>query len=320
MDTGGCFIPRTPTVPKRPLPPQLPVRLTEAEISPDVRADNDARKGIQSIEVGYRLLDALQESDRPMTLTALSKATGMPPSKCHIYLSSFIKVGLIAQKQAGGLYDLGPSALRLGLAALVRVDALEHARAAMQVLRDELEETVVLSIWGNRGPTILHKEDGAHWSPLSVRVGTVLPVLSATGMALLSGHAPAAIRALLEHALDEAPASDPWKLSSVEELLALIETVRLRGVSQGRGNIFPGYSGICSPILDHEGGVCAALMVMGEIGKFDRSHDGPNAVALRRAAMHASERIGWRPPARQKGRQPFFGLEKETHDNDDRKT
>lgn len=260
------------------------------------RPEAEERKGIQSIEVGYRLLQALQDSSRSMTLTALSKATGMAPSKCHIYLASFIKVGLIVQKQTG-LYDLGPSALRLGLAALVRVDALEHARVAMQQLRDELEETVVLSIWGNRGPTILHKEDGVHWSPLSVRVGTVLPVLSATGLALLSGHTPAAIDKLLRRELAETPDENPWKTESVQSLHALLDKVRRNGVAQGRGNIFPGYSGICSPILDHEGGVCAALMVMGEIRHFDRALDGPNAVALRRAAASASERIGWQPNA-----------------------
>lgn len=281
-------------MPKRTSPPLA--RDVPQALAAEARPEPEDRKGgIQSIEVGYRLLQALQDSDRPMTLTALSKATGMPPSKCHIYLTSFIRVGLISQKQAGGLYDLGPSALRLGLAALVRVDALEHARAAMQRLRDDLEETVVLSIWGNRGPTILHKEDGAHWSPLSVRVGTVLPVLSATGLTLLSGHPSAAIHDLLERELEATPELSPWKVGSIEELHALQREVRARGLCQGRGNIFPGYSGICAPILDHEGGVCAALMVMGEIGHFDRSLSGPNAVALRQAAQLASERIGWQP-------------------------
>jgi DNA-binding IclR family transcriptional regulator len=263
-------------------------------VAADPPADVADRKGIQSIEVGYRLLDALLASERPMTLTALSLATGMAPSKCHVYLTSFIKVGLITQKEAGGLYDLGPSALRLGLAALARVDALQEARHAMYQLRDELRETVVLSVWGNRGPTIVYKEDGARWSPISVRVGTVLPVLSATGLALLSGTNPEALNGLLADELASTPDDSPWKLASVDEVQALLAEVRRHGVSKGRGNIFPGYSGICSPIYDHEGGVCAALMVMGEIPRFDRSSSGPNAVALREAAARASHRIGWK--------------------------
>jgi DNA-binding IclR family transcriptional regulator len=252
------------------------------------------RKGIQSIEVGYRLLHALQASDRPMTLTALSQATSMTPSKCHMYLASFIRVGLITQKEVGGLYDLGPSALRLGLTALQRVDALQEARQAMVQLRDELQETVVLSVWGNHGPTIVYKEEGARWSPLSVRVGTVLPILSATGMVLLSGLKRSAIHEMLGAELDATPDNSPWKVASVEQIHEYIDHVRAHRIARGRGNIFPGYSGICSPIYDHEGSVCAALMLMGEIPQFDRDENGPNAIALRRAAVRVSERIGWK--------------------------
>jgi DNA-binding IclR family transcriptional regulator len=255
------------------------------------------RKGIQSIEVGYRLLHALQASDRPMSLTALSQATGMPPSKCHVYLASFMRVGLIAQKESGGLYDLGPSALRLGLTALERVDALQEARQVMGGLCRDLQETTVLSVWGNHGPTIVYKEDGARWSPLSVRVGTVLPILSATGLVLLSGQKPSAINDILEAELAAVPDGSPWKLASVDEIHALLADVRARRIARGRGNIFPGYSGICCPIVDHQGDVCAALMVMGDIPRFDRNVNGPNAFALRRAAAQASQRIGWKGEA-----------------------
>lgn len=277
---------------KKTAPPALESPGEETE--PGSTVELIGRKGIQSVEVGYRLLNALQLSKRPLTLTALSEATGMTPSKCHGYLSSFLRVGLIVQKESGGLYDLGPSALRLGLTALERIDALQEARSVMTQLRDELQETVVLSVWGNHGPTVVYKQEGSRWSPLSVRVGVVLPVLSATGMALLSGSKPEAIDALLRKEWEAAPTSSPWKASSVEELHALLENTRATHIVKGRGNIFPGYSGICSPIYDHEGAVCAALMAMGPVPQFDRDENGPNAEMLKRVAASVSERIGWR--------------------------
>ncbi len=251
------------------------------------------RKGIQSVDIGYRLLNALLKSKRPLSLTALSEATGMTPSKCHGYLSSFLRVGLIAQKESGGVYDLGPAALQLGLAALERVDALQEARQAMGQLCEELQETIVLSVWGNHGPTIVYKQDGPRWSPLSVRVGTVLPTLSATGMVLLSGAKPDAVEPLIRQELKATPADDPWKASSVKEILNLLERVRVKRVVSGKGQIFPGYSGICSPIYDHQGDVCAALMAMGPVPQFDRSEDGPNAHILKRTADIVSRRVGW---------------------------
>jgi DNA-binding IclR family transcriptional regulator len=271
----------------------------EATVQPDEHGDAGTvellgRKGIQSVDVGFRLLNALQQSTRPLSLTALSEATGMTPSKCHGYLSSFLRVGLIAQKESGGVYDLGPAALRLGLAALERIDALQEARQAMGQLCEDLQETIVLSVWGNHGPTVVYKQDGPRWSPLSVRVGIVLPILSATGMVFLSGSKPEAVEGLIRKELDAAPADNPWKASPVEEIQDLLEQVRVKRVVAGRGHIFPGYSGICSPIYDHEGSVCAALMAMGAVPQFDRSEDGANADALKRAAAGVSERIGWR--------------------------
>jgi DNA-binding IclR family transcriptional regulator len=288
---------KLPTIPVKKAAKSPKGELRSVDSTGNFSSEIADRKGIQSIEVGYRLLHALQASDRPMSLTALSQATGMTPSKCHVYLASFIRVGLITQKEAGGLYDLGPSALRLGLTALARVDALQEARQVMYPLRDELQETVVLSVWGNRGPTVVYKEEGARWSPLSVRVGTVLPILSATGLVLLSGLKRSAIHDMLCTELDATPDNSPWKVASVEQIHALIERVRMHRIAKGRGNIFPGYSGICSPIFDHEGSVCAALMVMGEIPQFNRDENGPNAIALRRAAARASQRIGWQGDA-----------------------
>ncbi|TAL76890.1 MAG: IclR family transcriptional regulator [Burkholderiaceae bacterium] len=251
------------------------------------------RKGIQSVDVGYQLLHALQVSDRPLSLTELSVATDMTPSKCHGYLASYMRVGLITQQETGGLYDLGPSALQLGLTALKRINALQEARQAMVQLRESLRETTVLSVWGTHGPTIVYKQEGPHWSPLSVRVGTVLPVLSATGMVLLSSTPREAIEELLKRELKAAPARNPWKSDSIDEIHALLERIRIKRVTTGRGNVFPGYSGLCSPIYNHEGSVCAALTVMGEVPQFDRSENGANASALLRATKKVSQRVGW---------------------------
>ena len=51
----------------------------------------------------------------------------------------------------------------------------------MYELRDRTGGPVFLSVWGNRGPTTIHRIEGELWLPAEMRVGTVLPVLSATG-------------------------------------------------------------------------------------------------------------------------------------------
>src|SRR5258706_93112 len=67
--------------------------------------------GIQSVEVGGRLLRALIGSAGAMNLTPLAKAAKMPATKARRYLVSFIRLGLVAQDPQSGKYNLGPLAL-----------------------------------------------------------------------------------------------------------------------------------------------------------------------------------------------------------------
>lgn len=256
-------------------------------------------KGIQSIEVGYRVLQALEEAPGgALSLTGIAQASGMAPSKCHFYLTSFMRVGLVAQDGTGGLYSLGPSALRLGLAALAQVDALKAAREVMYEIRDELGHTVLLSVWGNRGPAIVYRVEGRHWSPLSVRVGTVLPMFSGTGMAQLAWLGDEVARELLASEFASLPPSDPWRLSSVDELLATLAQIRKDGFALGRGNIFPGYEGIAVPVFEHDGSVCASITVIGAANEFDRSRSGRNAEVVRGISDRVARRIGGAPARR----------------------
>ena len=67
-------------------------------------------------------------------------------------------------------YGLGREALRVGLAALNSMDVLKVAAAPLAQLRDDLNETCFLAVWGNQGATVVHIE-------ASVRAVTVVYLL-----------------------------------------------------------------------------------------------------------------------------------------------
>ena len=105
----------------------------------DAADDNEPqRAGIQSVEVGFELLQAMSEADGPLMLRDLAAAAGMSAAKAHRYLVSFQRLGLVMQDPVSTRYDLGPAALRLGLASLARIDAVKLAR---ERVADLLQET-----------------------------------------------------------------------------------------------------------------------------------------------------------------------------------
>src|SRR5882757_10909886 len=90
------------------------------------------QRGIQSVEIGCALLQALARSRAAMPLRDLAKAAGLSPSKAHPYLVSFSKLKLIAQDPATGHYDLGENALQIGLASFQRLSPLRVAQEELK--------------------------------------------------------------------------------------------------------------------------------------------------------------------------------------------
>lgn len=78
-------------------------------------------------------------------------------------------------------------ALQLGLRMLRRLDVVALAREPLQAFSTQVRESVYLSVWSKRGPTIMLKIDGPRATPMVLQVGYVLPLLrSATGTTFLN--------------------------------------------------------------------------------------------------------------------------------------
>src|SRR6185369_6231006 len=104
------------------------------------------RAGIQSVEVGFSLLEVLSQAQGPLMLRDLAAAAGMSAAKAHRYLVSFQRMELVVQDDASTRYDLGPAALKLGLASLSRLDAVKLARQRVGALLDEVGHTIALAV------------------------------------------------------------------------------------------------------------------------------------------------------------------------------
>ncbi|MEA2665427.1 MAG: hypothetical protein QOI11_2371, partial [Candidatus Eremiobacteraeota bacterium] len=114
---------------------------------PVVPSNPRRRSGVQSVEVGASLLRALADADGPQSLGSLARAAGMSSAKAHRYLVSYVQAGLAIQSERSGAYDLGPLAVRVGLAALERFDVVRLAGERLGALRDEIDQTVMISVW-----------------------------------------------------------------------------------------------------------------------------------------------------------------------------
>lgn len=252
------------------------------------------QQGIQSIEVGGKLLDALVEHGAPMILRDLAAAAKMAPAKAHRYLVSFIRMGLAERLPETGQYDLGPFALRLGLAGLARLDSVRLATPELARLRDRIGETTALAVWGNYGATVVRWEEARRPVTVNLRTGGVLPLLSSATGRIFAAYLPEEqTRALVAREL-AAAARNPHTTGprNRSEVAALLAGIRRRGMSRVDGDLIPGVAALSAPVFDHSRRLALALTALGHAGHFDSRWTGPVASTLRAAAVRLSARLG----------------------------
>lgn len=252
-----------------------------------INPEDDARpsRRIQSLEVGFRLIRALEKAAGALTLKEVAALAGMARSNAHLYLSTFIGLNLVA-RNAAGQYLLGPYALQLGLAALRQSNVVDATDQAMRALSTTTGHSVHLSIWGNYGPTIVKALDGMSAIPVSIRVGFVVPLLSsATGQVFLAHQDPAMTRPLVEKERGSAAWDAP-------RLAARLQGVRDDGYASSDNAFYEGCSALSAPIFDHTGKICAALAVLDLTARLAGEKREKSLGLLKRAVAQTETLLG----------------------------
>jgi DNA-binding IclR family transcriptional regulator len=288
------------------MPPSKSPPVTPA---PAARLRDSDSRGIQSIEVGGRLLLALAHHGQPLPLKDLAREAEMTPGKAHPYLVSFIKLGLVERETEGGRYGLGPLALQMGLIGLQQYDPVRLATPVIDELARATGHTVAIAVWGHRGPTLVRIAEAPSPVHVSMRHGTVMSIPGTASGRLFAAYGPpeAVMEALANEARMEPPASPVSPRSGRsprggrfglgEAFDAEIEAVRERGIACIDGVAVPGVGAVAAPVFDARGRLCLSLTAIGPSAIFDATPGGVVARALRPAAEGLSQRLGHQPGA-----------------------
>lgn len=254
--------------------------LADDDVSPCSAGSEDDRdiglgKGVQSIEVGARLLHALCRQGRAMTLREICRDADLPAAKAHPYLVSFCKLQLVEQNRLSGSYQLGALALRLGMAELSQSPILRSAAAALRELTLATGLTAALSVWSQHGPTLTHLVVGQR-RPVeaNLRVGFPMNLASTATGRVFAAYLPDKAAPLLDRLADH-------QAVDREELVHALDQIRRRGMERAQGSPVPGVNALCVPIFNASSSLEAVMMVMGRADQLDARWDGSVAQTLR---------------------------------------
>jgi DNA-binding IclR family transcriptional regulator len=265
--------------------------------------------GIQSIDVGFRLLKALEIAGAAMPLKTLAAAAGMTSAKAYPYLVSFVRTGVARQDPATGHYGLGPFATQLGLSALGQNNVIDLAREEFLALRETTGCGVYVSVWAARGPTIMSALDGIYQGSLAIRIGHVLPMLtSATGRIFLAYLNPKetahVVDAEWHSQMKASPRRHPRALDSIvaqvrrQGYAELSRFIRIReGFVISLRQVNPPFGAFSCPLFDPLQRLVGALSMLVPVEIQSDRGRGEFLPSLMAASRRIAEKLGSKPPS-----------------------
>ncbi|MGB3387299.1 MAG: IclR family transcriptional regulator [Pseudaminobacter sp.] len=232
---------------------------------------SDRYSGIKSVDVACRIIEAFANDGPRLALKDLASTLRIPASKVHRYLGSMVRGGLIEQDAATRHYMLGRVAFEIGLRAIAAHDPLRAAIQVQKELRDKIDQSVALSVWGNKGPTIVHVEDSSQPVIMTMKVGAVLPTLStATGLVFCALLPTVITRPLVDEAFAELDRTDSI-VSTRTALKKTLEEIRRVHFAVNRGHLTPQVCAIAVPFFGRRDQLTAVLAVIAREEEIDRN-------------------------------------------------
>ncbi|MZQ80965.1 helix-turn-helix domain-containing protein [Paenibacillus sp. 5J-6] len=243
--------------------------------------------GIQSVELGLGILKKISEARKPLTATEISNLCDISKSKLHKYLTSFTRAGFL-QKNQDLKYLLGTELILLGLKASEQLDIQDICLPYITKLREMLNETVALAIWGESGPFFIRWEQSNRAINLGIKTGSRVSVTESAPGRLFSAYLPKEkTQSLILNEL---------KTNQIDDLLLKeLNEVKRKGFALTSGTLVPGITAVSCPVFDLNGSILAALTVVSMNDVLDISEHSDFIINLKQIALELSQALGFKP-------------------------
>lgn len=240
------------------------------------------------LQKAAQVIEELGSVDGPMRLGAVAEAVSLPKSSTHRLLTELAELGLVT-RCADGQYAIGTRLLRWGQLANRHVGLRAVALPIMSRLRDQMQESVLLTVREGTNRVAIASVDSGHLLRPVLPLGTRATLgRGASGMVLLA-YSDEGLYHEVRQQLDEA---DQATLVTLRQLRA----IRQRGWAASDSSMEQGLSAVAAAVVDEQDGIIAAVTVAGARARMpkDRLQEfvGPTLAAAREISAAVSSGNG----------------------------
>ncbi|MEX2541653.1 MAG: IclR family transcriptional regulator [Trueperaceae bacterium] len=237
-----------------------------------------------------RLVDVLEcfERGKPLGITEISEQTSLAKGTVHRIVTNLRRRGFLEQKTGSKRYRLGPRLLSLSAVAASQNDLVQRLLPQMIQLRDQIGETVLLSIrLDEQSHFTAYQVESFHSIRMSAQIGKPRPLfLGCGGKAILAFRPVAERDRLLAGFTGSQTAAGEYRTS--DSIRTDLESIRRVGYSKSTEELTPGATGVGVPIFDFAGDAIASLYIAGPLPRFSETAQGEAIRALESMARQSA--------------------------------
>lgn len=236
------------------------------------------------------VLDAFAESRRSLTMSQISRISGIPLTTTHRLIAELHEWGALTRSDDGS-YEVGTRLWQLGTAASPERELHDAALEAMQDLYEATGHNVQLSVRDGDGVLHLGKVSGRRCVEASTDVGARIPLhATATGKIFL---AFSERRLLVDTVRAGLRRYTQRTITEPGRLAASVARAKANHVAHAREERRIGFSAVAAPILGDDGQLSGAIALVSRSSKDLAAHearviDAGNTVA---SALSAKRRM-----------------------------
>jgi IclR family pca regulon transcriptional regulator len=224
---------------------------------------------VEALARGLDVLACFDANHRSMSLTDVATAAGLARPTARRLLLTLEELGFV--RSSGGMFELTPKVLTLGMAYVSALGLWDIARPHLEALVAQTGESSSMAQLDGSDILYVARVSVPKLIALRVDVGTRFPaVQTSQGKVLLAALSPGDLEAAL--AEPSRAGLPPYIGRSPEQLRDELTEVRARGWAVADEELAPGVRSVAVPVRDGTGAVRAAMNVTVHAAETSREH------------------------------------------------
>ncbi len=248
---------------------------------------------IKPVYNALKVLECLGAEGRDLSLTEVSRLTGLPKTTAFKYLYTLKERGFVTYNEETERYAIGLRVWEIGRLAGDSLPVREIALPYMRELRDRFNETINLGILDGTQVVYVEMVESTHSLRMRAQLGGRDPAYStALGKAMLA-FLPEEKRR--EHLPSRLMPRTPKTHASFKTLNEDLNRTKARGYARDDGENEEDARCVGAPVFDHSGTVIAAISLSAPATRIDGQREQEVVTAAVRTTSEISRCLGYRP-------------------------